>query len=92
MRAMGKTAEQLTQKLGRPTGRPARETEKAEEARTKWMFDADKKYSACHSVTEGKEERHNERLEWEREREMRGRLPLLGAANELFIGSKQLFR
>ena len=69
MRAMGKTAEQLTQKLGRPAaGRRERQREKAEEARTKWMFDADKKYSACHSVTEGKEERHNERLEWERER------------------------
>ena len=83
MRAMGKTAEQLTQKLGRPDGQPAgerdRERERAEgeEARTKWMFDADKKYSACHSVTEGKDTTDEQRLEWEREREMRGEITSL---------------
>ena len=63
----GKTAEQLTQKLGR------REREGGgEEARTKWMFDADKKYSACHLVTEGKDTTVGMReREREREREER---------------------
>ena len=56
------------------------------------MLDADKKYSACHSVTEGRDTTVGMR-ERERERgKMRGRLPLFEAGNELFIGGNSFRR